>query len=68
MKIPFSFLAFVSSFAALFAFPLSPALAVAPLVLTGLVLMLSLDYRQPTRIRLPQPVRHRAPEWFRLAA
>lgn len=68
MKPPLSLLSFVSSFAALLAFPLSPALAVAPLVLTGLVLMLRADYRQPTRIRLPQPVRHRAPEWFRLAA
>lgn len=67
-KPPFLLLTFISSFAALLAFPVSPALAVSPVFVSGLLLIMRADYGR--RIRpLTAPVRvSRAPEWFRLAA
>lgn len=68
MKPPLLLLSFAASFAALAAFPASPALAVTPLLLTGVLLLLRADYgRNPRPLTAPVAVR-RAPERLRLAA
>lgn len=68
MKPPFLLLSFAASFAALAAFPASPALAVTPLLVTGVLLLLRADYGRTSRPLGTTVAVRRAPERLRLAA
>lgn len=68
MKPPFLLLSFAASFAALLALPANSALAITPVLVTGVLLIMATDYRRPRRLlTCPVAVRKSA-ERLRLAA